>query len=53
MKLGLKNKDALHVACALRGKCDYFLTTDRGILNKKIDGIAVMNPLDFVRGLGA
>jgi predicted nucleic acid-binding protein len=53
MKLGLKNKDALHVACALRGRCDYFLTTDRGILNKKIVGIAVMNPLDFVRELGA
>jgi predicted nucleic acid-binding protein len=53
MKLGLKNKDALHVACALQGNCEYFLTTDKGILSKLIDGITVINPLDFVRRLGA
>jgi predicted nucleic acid-binding protein len=53
MKIGLKNKDALHVACALKGNCDYFLTTDKGVLNKHIDGITVINPVDFVRRLGA
>jgi predicted nucleic acid-binding protein len=53
MKIGLKNKDALHIACALKGNCDYFLTTDKGVLNKQIDGISVINPLDFVRRLGA
>lgn len=53
MSIGLKNKDALHVACALKGNCDYFLTTDKGVLNKQIDGITVMNPVDFVRKLGA
>jgi len=53
MMLGLKNKDALHLACAMKGKCDYFLTTDKGILNKQIDGITVINPVDFVRELEA
>jgi len=27
-KFGIKPKDALHVASALEGKADYFLTTD-------------------------
>jgi predicted nucleic acid-binding protein len=53
MKLGLKNKDALHVACALKGGCNYFLTTDKGVLNKKPDGIKLINPVDFVRRLEA
>ena len=50
IKLGLKPKDALHVACAKSGKCNYFLTTDTGIINKKksISGVDVMNPVDFV-----
>jgi len=25
VSFGLKSKDALHVACAIEGKCDYFL----------------------------
>ena len=53
MNLGLKNKDALHIACAIEGGCAYFLTTDKGILNKQISGITVMNPVDFVRSLEA
>jgi len=53
MKAGLKNKDALHLACALKGNCDYFLTTDKGVLNKEIDGIIIINPVDFVRRLEA
>ena len=53
MSLGLKNKDALHIACAIEGKCSYFLTTDKGILNKQVAGISVMNPVDFVRSLEA
>ena len=50
---GLKNKDALHIACAIAAKCAYFLTTDRGVLNKQIGGITVINPIDFVRKIGA
>ena len=47
---GLKAKDALHVACAIEAKADYFVTTDRGILRKmKLDdSIAVVNPVEFV-----
>lgn len=46
---GLKAKDALHVACAIGANSDYFLTTDKRILNKDIEKIALINPLDFVR----
>ena len=40
---------ALHIACAIRAKCRYFLTTDKRILKKKIEGIVLLNPLDYVR----
>jgi predicted nucleic acid-binding protein len=53
MKKGLKNKDALHLACALKGSCDYFLTTDKDVLNKQIGGITILNPVDFIRRLEA
>ena len=49
MKLGIKELDALHIACAIEKQCDYFITTDRGPLNKKIDGIKIVDPIDFVR----
>ena len=49
VKKGLKAKDAIHVACASTAKCDYFLTTDIGILNKNIDVIRIINPIDFIR----
>ena len=51
MEKGIKDKDALHIACAIKAKCDYFLTTDKKILNKDILGITTINPLDFVRKL--
>jgi predicted nucleic acid-binding protein len=46
--VGLKPKDALHLACALTLGADYFITTDKKILNKTIDGIAVINPVWFI-----
>ena len=48
---GLRKIDALHVACAIGAGCDYFITTDDGILNKSeaIDGIVVIDPVGFVR----
>jgi predicted nucleic acid-binding protein len=49
MQLGIKPKDALHIACAIRCGCEYFITTDRGLTNKKIAGITITNPIDFVR----
>lgn len=50
-RLGVKSKDSLHVACAIEAKCDYFITTDVGILKRKdaISGVGVRNPVDFVR----
>ncbi len=45
----LKVKDAIHIACVTEAKCDYFLTTDIGILKKNIDIIKVLNPIDFIR----
>jgi predicted nucleic acid-binding protein len=44
----LRAKDALHVASAIFSGCDYFITTDKKILNKNIAGITVINPITFV-----
>jgi predicted nucleic acid-binding protein len=49
-KKGIKSKDALHIACAIDGKCDYFLTTDDDILSKlkTFEKIIVINPVNFL-----
>ena len=51
--LGIKNKDALHVACAVESKCDYFLTTDDKILKKlkNFNKITIVNPIVFIANL--
>jgi predicted nucleic acid-binding protein len=49
MKLGLRQKDASHIACAIYLGSDYFVTTDKRILNKSIAGIILINPIDFAR----
>ena len=46
--LDIRAKDALHIAAAIYSGCDFFITTDRKILNKKIDDVAVVNPVVFV-----
>ena len=50
MSLGVKKKDALHLACAERAECDWFLTTDKGILKKiqNLGEMRVANPVDYV-----
>ena len=49
---GMRSRDAIHLACAIKGKADYFLTCNDRLLKKagitKSD-IAIMNPIDFVR----
>ncbi len=42
INLGISKFDALHIACAIEGGCDYFLTTDDKVLNKndKIEEIS-------------
>jgi predicted nucleic acid-binding protein len=47
----IKKKDALHIVCAVKAECEYFLTTDGKILNKSIPEIKIINPLDFIRQL--
>jgi predicted nucleic acid-binding protein len=53
MGLGVKAKDALHLACALSSGCDYFITTDDKLTNKTVSGIKIINPIDFVREMEA
>jgi predicted nucleic acid-binding protein len=49
MKQGVKAKDALHIACAVSSGCEYFITTDSKLINKRIENITIINPIDFVR----
>ena len=49
IKLGIKNEDALHIACAIEKHCDYFVTTDNKLTNKNIKEVKVVNPIDFIR----
>ena len=48
--LGLKPKDALHLASAEAASCDLFLTTDDGILKKvtNVGKMRVVNPVSFI-----
>jgi hypothetical protein len=48
--LGFKPLDALHIACASALTCQYFLTVDKGILNKAacVTTITLINPVDFI-----
>jgi len=49
MTLGVKAKDALHIACAIQSECDYFITTDKKLAKKMITNIKIVNPIDFIR----
>ena len=50
-KIGLKKIDALHIACAIYAKCNYFITTDKGLLKKakRIKELIVIDPINFIR----
>ena len=52
MEKGIRANDALHIACALECQCEYFITTDIGLINKKIDNVQIINPIDFIRQYG-
>jgi len=47
-KLGLREKDSYHIACAIFSNSSYFITTDAKILNKPIKDIKVISPTDFI-----
>ena len=48
MTLGIQNKDSLQLACAITSGCDYFITTDRKLLNKSVSGIKIVGPIEFI-----
>jgi hypothetical protein len=47
---GFGKKDALHIACALKAKADFFITVDKGIIKKAalINDIKIVNPTNFI-----
>jgi predicted nucleic acid-binding protein len=45
---GIKTYDALHIACAVYAKCDYYITTDTKLLKTKLKEIKIVNPIDFI-----
>ena len=48
-KQGIKPRDALHLACALKGGADYFLTCDDKIVKRATNlNMKVFNPIRFV-----
>ena len=49
-RMGIKAMDALHIASAEAAGCDWFLTTDKGILKKlrQLGTMRIANPIDFV-----
>ena len=49
LPIGFKVKDALHIACAIAANADYFITTDKKVLNKIVPGITIVNPIDFIK----
>jgi predicted nucleic acid-binding protein len=49
----MNHENAIHLSCAIFAQCRYFITTDKRILNKKIDKIKIINPIDFIKIIGA
>ncbi len=45
---GIKTYDALHISCAVAAHCEYYLTTDRKLLNTSIPEIKIVSPIIFV-----
>ena len=44
---GIKSVDALHVACAIAGNCQYFITVDKRLLGYRDNRIIICNPIEF------
>jgi predicted nucleic acid-binding protein len=45
---GVKESDSLHVAAAISGDCDYFITTDDRIKCSN-SPVKIVNPMEFVK----
>jgi predicted nucleic acid-binding protein len=50
LKIGIKSKDALHIASAFTAKADYFITTDKELIKKttKLGNLSCINPVNFI-----
>jgi predicted nucleic acid-binding protein len=48
MITGIKDADAVHIACAIAGKCDYFITVDKRLWKYKDKRITICNPIEFI-----
>jgi predicted nucleic acid-binding protein len=48
---GIKEADAIHVACAIAGRCDYFITVDRRLLKYEDKRITICNPIEFITNI--
>ena len=51
---GIKPRDSMHLACALKGKAEYFLTCDDKLIKKAsaLDmNIKIINPLRFIENM--
>jgi len=50
---GIKVKDALHIACAVDSNADFFITTDKGLINKQIPEINIINPITIINEINS
>ena len=48
MLTGIKAADAAHVACAIVGNCDFFITVDKRLLKYHDKRIIICNPVEFI-----
>ena len=48
MATGIKAADAAHLACAIAGSCDFFITVDKRLLKCQNERIIVCNPIEFI-----
>jgi predicted nucleic acid-binding protein len=48
MKAGIKTRDAYHISSAIESGCDYFITTDKALLNYKTGKIIICDPIQFL-----
>ena len=53
ISVGIKQKDAYHLASAILAECDYFLSVDDRLLKCDSDEITLINPVDFIKILEA
>ena len=47
-KKNIRTKDALHIACSVYTKSNYFITTDRQLFNLKLNDIRIINPMTLL-----